>query len=263
MVGLSSILGSKLLLVLVIVIGLVLSAIFILPHFHITIVAAGGRCEFPESVCDFGTIVGFPSGWLRPDTFLWYALLPLFGVWMIIYGFLTLINIFGRGRRGFYTLLSFSMAFSTIPLGHFVIFVSLMFSFIGTWSTFLFIALFVIGTIFILFKKITGWGAERAGDIMYKKQIDMYKREADLYEKQEKEATEKLNKLRDEIISGKTKLTTTDIVVRETKLKTQRAKARRAFASCKEMIKKLNIEKKEYNRDMKEQEKLMKEMERG
>jgi ribosomal protein S13 len=247
----------------IIIISFIVGAIFILPNMNIVIIAATGECEFPEGVCNFGKMLGFPIGWLRLDTFLWYALLPLFGVWMIIYGFLTVINIFGRGRTGFYALLSFCIAFSTIPLGYFVIFVSLLFAFMGTWSTIIFAILFIGGTIFFLLKKFTGWGAERAGDIMYKKQIDAYKRQTDLYEKQEREAVERLNKLSDEIASGKSRLTSTEVIKREAELTAQRNEARRGLASCKEMAKKLNIDKKEYDKEMAEQEKLIKEAEKG
>jgi len=144
-----------------IVISLIIAIIFILPRINVQIIEGDAPCEFPSSVCDFATALGFPTGWLRPDTFIWYAFLPLLGVTMVVYGFLTVINIFGRGRSGFYFLLAFLIAFSTIPMGLFVVFVSLIFAFIGTWSMIIFVLMFIGGTIFFFISRTRSW---RAGE---------------------------------------------------------------------------------------------------
>jgi len=111
-------------------------------------------CNLPGTVCAFGSLIGFPQGWLRTDTFIWYCFIPLTGVWMIVFGFLDRIKIF---KGSINAVLSFLIAFSMIPLGIFVILVSLLFSIMGTYSTFLFVGLFFIGTILYSRGLIFGW----------------------------------------------------------------------------------------------------------
>jgi hypothetical protein len=111
-------------------------------------------CNLPGVVCAFGSAIGFPQGWLRTDTFIWYCFIPLTGVWMIIFGFLDRIKIF---KGSINAVLSFLIAFSMIPLGIFVILVSLLFGIMGTYSTFLFVGLFFVGTILYSKGLIFGW----------------------------------------------------------------------------------------------------------
>jgi len=111
-------------------------------------------CNLPGIVCAFGSAIGFPQGWLRTDTFIWYCFIPLTGVWMIIFGFLDRIKIF---KGSINAVLSFLIAFSMIPLGIFVILVSLLFGIMGTYSTFLFVGLFFVGTILYSKGLIFGW----------------------------------------------------------------------------------------------------------
>jgi len=144
-----------------IIVSLVIATFFILPRINVKIIEGDAPCEFPEHVCNFATALGFPTGWLRPDTFIWYAFLPLLGVTMVVYGFLTVINIFGRNRPGFYFLLAFLIAFSTIPMGLFVVFVSVIFAFIGTWSIIIFALMFGIGIVYYFVARTRSW---RAGE---------------------------------------------------------------------------------------------------
>jgi hypothetical protein len=111
-------------------------------------------CNLPGAVCSFGAAIGFPAGWLRTDTFIWYCFIPLAGVWMIIFGFLDKIRIF---KGSINAVLSFLIAFSMIPLGIFVLIVSLLFSIMGVYSVFLFVGLFFIGTILYSRGLIGAW----------------------------------------------------------------------------------------------------------
>jgi hypothetical protein len=111
-------------------------------------------CNLPGAVCSFGAAIGFPAGWLRTDTFIWYCFIPLAGVWMIIFGFLDKIRIF---KGSINAVLSFLIAFSMIPLGIFVLIVALLFSIMGVYSVFLFVGLFFIGTILYSRGLIGGW----------------------------------------------------------------------------------------------------------
>jgi hypothetical protein len=115
--------------------------------------------------CAFGMAIGFPEGWLRTDTFIWYCFIPLAGVWMIIFGFLDRIRIF---KGSINAVLSFLIAFSMIPLGIFVIIVSLLFSIMGVYSVGLFVGLFFIGTIFYSRGLVGAWRGVYGG---YEKSI--------------------------------------------------------------------------------------------
>lgn len=150
-------------------------------------------CTFPEFVCGFGIAIGIPEGWLRSDTIIWYMLIPIAGIWMIIYGFLDRINIF---REAISAVLAFLIAFSMIPLGIFVLIVSLIFSFIGIYSVILFFALFIIGT--VLYSRGM-YGAWRDVWDVYKKQVreydkllvNLYGRERELRRKLERAKNKK------------------------------------------------------------------------
>jgi len=112
-------------------------------------------CDLGTIVCTVGSALGFPAKWLNSSTFLWYSFTPLMGVWLIIFGFLDRIHIFRRNSIN--GLLSFLIAFSTIPLGVFVIIVSILFSIMGMYSVILFVGLFFIGTYYFAKGYIRGW----------------------------------------------------------------------------------------------------------
>jgi len=104
---------------------------------------AGTECNL-GLVCPIGAALGFPQEWLNTKTFLWYSFIPIMGIWFIIFGFLDRIHIFRRASIN--GILSFLIAFSMIPLGLFVIIVSILFSIMGIYSVILFVGLFFIGT---------------------------------------------------------------------------------------------------------------------
>jgi hypothetical protein len=115
---------------------------------------AGKKCNLPDLVCGIGTAIGFPEEWLNTKTFLWYSIIPILGIWLIIYGFLDRIRIFRSAISG---VLAFLIAFSTVPLGIFVIIVATMFSIMGVYSVILFFGLFIIGTIMFSIGRYRGW----------------------------------------------------------------------------------------------------------
>ncbi len=126
--------------ILLIIMILGFSGVFTTP----VVMPEDAECNLPVAVCGFGNAIGFPDAWLRTDTFLWYCFIPMAGVWMIVYGFLERIRIFKTSISG---VLAFLIAFSMVPLGIFVLIVSILFSFIGIYSIILFFALFIIGTL--------------------------------------------------------------------------------------------------------------------
>ncbi len=120
--------------------------LFVLLSFN-TVYALPSLESFLEDF--FVDICGFPGEWLSdPTNMLYYGIIPFSGIWMIIYGFLTVLGMFGPGgeRKFFYALLSFFIAFSTLPLHVFTYIVSFLFGVIGIWSVGIFIIMFVAGT---------------------------------------------------------------------------------------------------------------------
>jgi len=125
------------------------------------------ECTFPDAICRFGMAVGFPSGWLRPETFIWYSILPILGVWLTVYGFMDKIKIFNSAITAG---LSFVIAFSTIPLGLFVIMVASLYQLMGVYATVALAILFFVGIFFDLRDSIGGMSGEYAGYINTMKQ---------------------------------------------------------------------------------------------
>jgi len=113
-----------------------------------------GKCSFNSAICGFFTTLGFPECWLQTSTFIWYAFIPVTAIWMIIFGFLDRIRIF---KGSINAVLAFLIAFSTIPLGVFVLIVSFMFGIMGIYSVGLFMGLFFVGTILYSRGLIGAW----------------------------------------------------------------------------------------------------------
>ena len=171
---------------------IVMMALGVSGVFETEIPGAEKECDLPDAVCSFGTLVGFPKGWLNTSTFLWYSLIPILGIWLIIFGFLDRIRIFKKSING---ILSFLIAFSTVPLGFFVILVSTLFAIMGVYSVILFFILFIIGTGFFVRAMWRGWSGG-----MIEQQLGI----EELYIKQkEKEFAEKERAIKDLINKNK------------------------------------------------------------
>jgi len=109
----------------------------------------------------FTNIFGFPSEWLSPpQNMIYYGIVPFCGVWMIIYGFLITLKIFGSGRTGLYIILSFFIAFSTLPLRVFTYIVSTIFAAMGVFAVAVFAIMFFGGAWLLKssFFGSMGWG---------------------------------------------------------------------------------------------------------
>jgi hypothetical protein len=144
---------------------LALAFLFILPTF-----VRAQTVEVESALKYIATVIfGFPETWTVGNYF-WYGLIPFFGAWLIMYGFLAIIRIFGD-RTKLYVALSFFIIFSTLPLGWFALFVTTMFQVMGVWSIIIFIILFFAGTIFALYRGIYR-GYKRAG--VEKKELDKF-----------------------------------------------------------------------------------------
>jgi len=158
--------------------------------FETEIPSLGEECDLPDAVCSFGTLVGFPKGWLNTKTFLWYSLIPILGIWLIIFGFLDRIRIF---RKGINSVLSFLIAFSTVPLGFFVILVSTIFAIMGVYSVILFFILFIIGTGFFVRAMWRGWSGGMIEQQMGIERLYIRQKEKEFKEK-EKTIKDLINK---------------------------------------------------------------------
>jgi hypothetical protein len=152
-----------------------------------------GQCKFPEGVCAFGTAIGFPEGWMAPDTFIWYGIIPIMGVWLTIYGFMDKIKIFnGAITAG----LSFVIAFSTIPLGLFVVMVVALYQLMGIYATMGLAILFLVGVFFEVRNRIGGMSGEHAA---YSQQINTMKKNEENTKNRVKTVEDALKNAEDDI----------------------------------------------------------------
>ncbi|HLC39695.1 MAG TPA: hypothetical protein VJJ76_02330 [archaeon] len=71
-------------------------------------------------------------------------LVPFIAIWTIILGFLRTLRIFPRSP-GLETIISFTMAFATLPTGAFIALVGFMLAAAGIWSVILFFGMFILG----------------------------------------------------------------------------------------------------------------------
>jgi len=149
--------------------------------------AEGGPCGFPEAACNFAEAVGFPKSWLQSDAFIWYGIIPMFGMTLIIFGFLDQIKIFNRSSLNF--AIAFFAAFSTIPLGGYVILVVVLFQLMGKFSIIVFGFMFFLG--FIAYA--TRWGTSRVleGYAYTKRELDKEKK---VYDREKKELEKEIKK---------------------------------------------------------------------
>lgn len=122
------------------------------------------ECNMPSHVCNLGRLVGFPEPWLRYERFLWYGIIPITGMTLIIYGFISRLGIFGHGRTKLNIALSFIIAVSTIPMGAFTIIVGVMFGILGVYATGIFVGLFIFGMILYAVSVARGWKGDISGE---------------------------------------------------------------------------------------------------
>jgi hypothetical protein len=236
----------------VIIIGLIVAIIWGLSNVNVGEFIKG-ECDLPPHVCDFAARMGFPKGWLSSEKFIWYAFLPLMGVWLIIYGFLDRIKIF---KGSISAVLAFVMAFSTIPLGVFIVLVATLFSIMGTYATFMFVALFIIGTIFFFRARVKGWKAGSIEAEIFDEKIQARIREKETWEKQTKDIRKEMEELTKKAKSQEIQLAEYEALM--TELRERLVSAEQNLKSKDTEIKYLKKEKKEYLKRIKEFEKAAK-----
>jgi hypothetical protein len=107
--------------------------------------------RFPDSVCNVLKMLTLQEeiACYMPEL-LFLVILPFAAIFAIAYGFLWNLRIFRNvpNEAGINRLLAFIIAFSTIPMGTFMILVAFWFSFMGGFSVAVFVAMFVLGVFF-------------------------------------------------------------------------------------------------------------------
>ncbi|OGI15882.1 hypothetical protein A3K63_00780 [Candidatus Micrarchaeota archaeon RBG_16_49_10] len=76
--------------------------------------------------------------------FIWVGILPFFSVWIIVYAFLKELRIFRRTRK-VNGILSFLIAFSTLPTHMFLWLVNVTFNLMSFWAVLVFAFIFAVG----------------------------------------------------------------------------------------------------------------------
>jgi len=234
----------------IVIIGLIIALIWGMANVNVEAFAEGD-CDLPDSVCDFAAKLGFPRGWLSTEKFIWYSILPLLGIWLIVYGFLDRIKIF---KGAISALLAFVMAFSTIPLGFFVILVATLFSIMGTYAVFMFVALFIIGLIFFFRARLRGWKAGSIEKELYDTEIQEIEDKRKAWEEERDSLKKEIDKLTEEVRKGKL-----DAGVAQTISRDSRARYKEAM----ETIDSLKKEKEIIEKRAKEEKKLTKRLEKA
>lgn len=215
----------------------------VLAGVNIVEITSGPSCNMPPVVCQIGTTIGIPSNWLTYEKFIWYALLPITGMWLIIYGFLSEIKIFSDTKIN--AVLSLVIAFSTIPMGVFVIIVAVMFGLMGMYATLAFFVLFILGVFYLSGAKIRGWKRVwRTYDIAMErteKQIEFLQKER---EKKQKE----IEKIENQMKKGE--ISKDEGTRLANKLKREIAEIEKRIVGLKEEIKMFEERKKEAKKEL-------------
>lgn len=106
---------------------------------------------------DFFLFFGIPADWLYVPAMIYLFFVPFLGIFVIVYGFLSEMNIF-PGVPRVNIILALLFAFATIPIGAFVKLVSLMFAVLGIYSVGAFGLLFFLGVIYVIITRFGEWG---------------------------------------------------------------------------------------------------------
>ena len=127
--------------------------IFLISLIQFSVVAyAQAEAPLPGPLEQVMRLLGTPVNWLTWPGFIWRFLVPFIGVWAIVLGFMRVIGIF-RNQPKLEVILSFAIAFMTIPPGWFFVVVNVLFASAGMWATLAFVALFILGVGLYAYKR--------------------------------------------------------------------------------------------------------------
>lgn len=159
----------------------------------------GGSCELePEVLCDVGTGIGFPAGWLAPDKIIAWIIAPGILVGAVVYGLMSAIfrEMFSKVIKALIALaVGLIMTFS----GHFTILVVTLYSIFGIFAL---IGGAILGFLLIaLLLWRQGFGGFKAGKIVsaakkaYDKEEDRIKDEIKECKEKKKETDKRIEEL--------------------------------------------------------------------
>ncbi len=106
---------------------------------------------------NFFLFFGIPADWLYVPAMIYLFFVPFLGIFVIVYGFLSEMNIF-TAKPQVNIVLALLFAFAIIPIGAFVKLVSLMFAVLGIYSVGAFGLLFFFGVMYVILTRFYGWG---------------------------------------------------------------------------------------------------------
>ena len=122
---------------------------------------------------DILLFLGIPSSWLYVPAVIYLFFVPFIGIFAIVYGFLSEMDIF-RAKPQVNIILALVFAFATIPIGAFVKLVSLMFAVLGLYSVGAFGLLFFFGVIYVFLRQMGIWHFTSTGQYMGLQQEHRY-----------------------------------------------------------------------------------------
>lgn len=103
-------------------------------------------------------ILAIEEDWLKLPTVIYNLILPFIAIFAVTLGLLKELRIY-RNQPNIEIVLAFVIAFSTLPLGAFAIFVNWTLTFLGIFAYGIFLLLFVIGGGFFAYNRSRGWQA--------------------------------------------------------------------------------------------------------
>lgn len=118
---------------------------------------------------------------LTPGQFVLLLIFAFVSTWIIVYGFLTQLAIFGRRRGKLYLLLSFFITTMASVTGYLRILVLSLFNIMAAWSVGIFTLMFMVGTWLIYKKRTAEWATGAATAAAYQSDIESLR--GDLAEK--------------------------------------------------------------------------------
>jgi len=207
-----------------------------------------GQCEFPEIVCNGLETLGFPGAWLTYKNLIWRCIVPLFGITIIFYGFISKLNFFSRAIN---IILSFIVSLSTVPTGVFVVFVGVLFAVMGIYTVILFFALAILA----FSMAFMGTARLKAGGAIFhemNKQVQKISKTEGYYGKEISESEKKINDINKKIDAGKIApdVGTSMILQEERRIK----ECKQMITTAKERIKQIKDQEKDIQEDIKKTE---------
>lgn len=122
-------------------------------------------------------ILKIPQDFLYLPNLLWYLIVPFIAIWAIVLGFMRTLRIF-RNSSGLEMIISFVMAFATLPSGAFSILVGWLLGFSGFVAVIAFFGMFILGVILYSWnwggslREVAGYDRKLRGLRSRLKQID-------------------------------------------------------------------------------------------